>query len=87
MTLICSVLITQRSLSNSEDECHHLQEMCEASQKELQELAEKHQEQIQEMEKLQEQLVVCVWSCLLAFFTLLVHKRILLLFDLSGVSH
>ncbi|KAI0222371.1 hypothetical protein LSAT2_026382 [Lamellibrachia satsuma] len=38
-----------RSLSNMEDECSHLREMCKTSQQELQELATKHQEQITEL--------------------------------------
>jgi len=46
----------ERSLTNTEEECQHLKEMCESSQKELQELAEKHQEQIQEVERLQQEL-------------------------------
>ncbi len=51
-------LCFQRSLSNTEDECTHLREMCETSQKELQDLAEKHQEQLQEIGNLQDQLQV-----------------------------
>jgi chromosome segregation ATPase len=46
----------ERSLSNTEDECSHLKEMCEMSQKELQQLAEKHQEQLKDMAELQEKL-------------------------------
>ncbi len=49
----------QSSLSNTEDECGHLKEMCENSQTELQELAEKHQEQLQEMNTIKEKLEVC----------------------------
>ena len=48
----------QRSLSNTEDECSHLKEMCDNSTKELQQLAEKHEEQLKEMHELQERLTV-----------------------------
>ena len=56
--VITFVLIFQRSLSNTEDECQHLRTMCETSQKELQELAEKHQQQLQDMLELNEKLKV-----------------------------
>jgi len=48
----------ERSLSNTEDECTHLQKACEASQKELAELAEKHTEAVHEVQSLQEKLQV-----------------------------
>ena len=54
-------LTFQRSLSNTEDECSHLKEMCDASTKELQQLAEKHEEQLNEMRELQQQLSVRTW--------------------------
>ncbi|ELU00737.1 hypothetical protein CAPTEDRAFT_118963 [Capitella teleta] len=47
----------EKSLVNTEDECSHLREVCEASQKELEMLAEKHQEQIQEVESLTQKLL------------------------------
>ncbi|KAK2167269.1 hypothetical protein LSH36_30g03031 [Paralvinella palmiformis] len=46
----------ERSLSNTEDECSHLREMCEASQQELQALAEKHAEKLKEFSALQNEL-------------------------------
>ena len=52
------VFFFQRSLSNTEDECSHLKEMCELSQTELKELAETHQTQLQDMAELQEKLQV-----------------------------
>ena len=57
---LCAIclLFLQRSLSNTEDECTHLKDMCEVSQKELQELAEKHQEQLTEMAAIQKKLEV-----------------------------
>ena len=48
----------QSSLGNTEEECSHLKEMCEASQEELQHLAEKHEEQLKEVEQLQNKLEV-----------------------------
>ena len=57
LSAIC-LLFLQRSLSNTEDECTHLKDMCEVSQKELQELAEKHQEQLTEMAAIQKKLEV-----------------------------
>ena len=53
----------QRSLSNTEDECSHLQKQCEASQKELEDLAEKHREAVVQVHGLEEKLqvmMVCV---------------------------
>ena len=46
----------EKSLGNTEEECTHLKEMCEMSQKELHELAVKHQEQIEEVASLTEKL-------------------------------
>ncbi|XP_074644471.1 uncharacterized protein LOC141901252 isoform X2 [Tubulanus polymorphus] len=46
----------EQSLSNTEDECTHLKEMCELSQTELKQLAEKHEESVQEVEELQQKL-------------------------------
>lgn len=51
-------MLLQRSLSNTEEECAHLREMCEVSQKELNELAEKHQDQLHEVKTLEQKLEV-----------------------------
>ncbi|ESO84335.1 hypothetical protein LOTGIDRAFT_132475 [Lottia gigantea] len=46
----------ERSLSNSEEECGHVKEMCEHAQNELHQLAEKYQEQLAAEKELKDKL-------------------------------
>lgn len=54
------MLLFQRSLSNTEDECTHLREMNERSQEELQELANKYNGAINEIKDLTEKIKACL---------------------------
>ena len=55
---MCYLCLLQKSLSNTEDECSHLRDMCEKSQTELSDLAEKHTEAVREVQTLTEKLQV-----------------------------
>jgi hypothetical protein len=55
-------LFAQRALSNSEDECSHVQLLYEAAQVELQKLAEINEDQAHDMRSLNEKLQVCCSS-------------------------
>lgn len=47
-----------RTLSNTEDECAHLKELCERSQQDLKDLALKYSLQLQKVEELTSKLQV-----------------------------
>jgi hypothetical protein len=47
-----------RTLSNTEDECAHLKELCERSQQDLKDLALKYSIQLQKVEELTSKLQV-----------------------------
>jgi hypothetical protein len=53
-----------RTLSNTEDECAHLKDLCEHSHQDLQDLAVKYSLQLQKVEELTSKLQVCDSRCM-----------------------
>jgi hypothetical protein len=77
-----------RTLSNTEDECAHLKELCERSQQDLQDLALKYSLQLQKVEELTSKLQVSRSRCFSLFELLLAcnHKIVFVATFLEGGS-